>query len=105
MQGSRLHGAVEPLLDLRKQGGRGEAGADARAGRKSSVARRAGRGYRRIPDGRYRDSRLLRAAEGVARHRKPERDSGLDDKLVMARAGRRTFLGKSGMLLLIGFAR
>ena len=66
-EGGRLHDAAAPLLDLRQRRGGRAAEDDAGDGRVAAVARRARSAHRPAADGRHRDGRLLRAAQGVAR--------------------------------------
>ena len=59
-------GPLEPLLDLRQQGGGGEAECHAGNGREPSLAGGAGEDRRHARDGCHRHPRLLRAAAEMA---------------------------------------
>ena len=78
-EGSRLHHAAAPLLNLRQRAGRQAAADDARDGPVAPVARRARGAHRPAPDGRHRHGRLFRSAQDVARRA----EQGSEDRMAV----------------------
>src|SRR5690606_3875093 len=72
--GRGLHRPAQPLLDLRQPGSGRAAPGDARARTEPPVAGRPRSAHRSARDGRDRDPRLLRAAQGLAGRAEPRKD-------------------------------